>query len=542
MGRKALAVFLAAVPPGFGLAALALGMDANWDLRNYHYYNAYAWLTGRTGYDLLVAQAPGFFSPYIDVPFFLATQVLPARLVGFLLGTVQGLNLLPLYGVAYAALELEDRRRRRLLAAALALLGMVGVGNLSEIGTTFYDNVVSLGPLTALWLLLRRHREMLELRLSAVAATLLLAGLVSGIAVGLKETMVTLPLGLCLAFLFVPTTLERRLGLAFLYGIGVTLGVALSAGPWMLELWRLYGNPIFPFYNQLFRSPWALPEDYRQFFYLPGSLWTRIFFPFAYLRDPHLTAEVDFRDLRILACFVLLPLAALSALVGGSWRRVAQTAAQGGSAPPPAAAHGWEQRYLLTAFAVGYVVWVAVFCIYRYLIAYEMLAPLVIVLAIARLPLGARARALLSLAVLALVVATMKPTDWIRVPWSEHWVSATPPKLADPDHSLVLITGHEPLSYLIPFFPPAVRFLRIHSGFTGPYEPEVRFNPEMRGIVARHQGPLFVLYNPNEDGFAVKYLAAYGLAIRRKDCQRVPSNIGYLPYLFCGLMHVPGSG
>ena len=542
MGRRALALFLAIAPFGFGLAALALGMDANWDLRNYHYYNAYAWLTGRVGYDLVVAQAPGFFSPYIDVPFFLLTQAWPARLVGFLLGMVEGLNLLPLYGIAYATLEIRDRRRRRLLAASLALLGMVGAGNLSELGTTFCDNVVSLGPLTALWLVLRWHGAVLEARWRDIALTLLLAGLVSGIAVGLKQTMATLPLGLCLAFLFLPATPKRRLGLALLYGIGVTLGVALAAGPWMLELWRLYGNPLFPFYNQLFHSPWALPEDYRRFFYIPGSLWTRIFFPFAYLSDPHLTSDADFRDLRILASFVLVPLAALAAFARSCRNHFA--AARGAESRTCAEEResGWEARYLLVAFAIGYVVWIAVFCVYRYLIAYEMLAPLVIVHAVRRLVSGARARMLVSAAVLALAVVTVKPPDWIRVPWSERWVAATPPKLADPDHSVVLITGHEPLSYLIPFFPPAVRFLRIHSGFTGPYEPQLRFNVEMKAIVAQHQGPLFVLYNPNETGFAVEHLAAYGLAIAREDCQLVPSNIGYLPYLFCGLRRTTDNG
>ena len=112
MGRVALAIFLLAVPLGFGLATLALGMDANWDLRNYHYYNAYAWLTGREGYDILAAQAQTFFNPLIDVPFYLATQAWPARLVGFLLGTLQGLNVLPLYGIAYEALDIAERSLR----------------------------------------------------------------------------------------------------------------------------------------------------------------------------------------------------------------------------------------------------------------------------------------------------------------------------------------------------------------------------------------------------------------------------------------------
>ncbi|MFI4987281.1 MAG: hypothetical protein ACHQF3_07555 [Alphaproteobacteria bacterium] len=524
MSRTALAIFLVATPPAFGLAALALGMDANWDLRNYHYYNAYAWLAGREGYDMLAAQAPSFFNPLIDVPFFLAAEAWPARLVGFLLGTVHGLNILPLYGIAYATLAIEPPSRRRLAAAGLALLGMVGVGALSELGTTFYDNVVSLGPLTALWLILRRYETLLRGPWRAFWGALLLAGLSSGIAVGLKQPIVTLPLGLCLAFLAAPATVVRRLLLAFLFGVGVLLGMALSAGPWMLHLWQAYGNPLFPFYNQVFQSPWGLPKDYREFFYIPG-LWERLFFPFAYLEHPRLTAEVDFRDLRILACFVLLPLAALAALV----ERLRGAPAAEPSAP------GSRARYLLVAFTIGYVAWVTIFCIYRYIIAYEMLAPLAIALAIERLPLARRKRLAATAAVLVLVVATMQPVDWTRVPWGARWVTAAPPALADPEHTIVLITGHEPLSYLIPFFPPAVRFLRIHSGFTGPYEPSVRFNVEMERIVAAHRGPLFALYNPNEAVFADKHLAAYHLRIERQDCRLVTSNIGYLPYLLCAL-------
>jgi len=523
MSRIPIAVVLAFIPFAFGAATLALGMDANWDLRNYHYYNAYAFLTGRENYDLLVAQVPAFFNPTIDVPFFVTAETWPARVVGFLLGTVQGLNVLPLYGVAYRTLRIEPEQRRKWIAAALALLGMVGAGALSELGTTFYDNVVSLGPLTALWLVVRRPDPILRGTARAAAPHLLLAGFIAGIAVGLKQPAVIWAIGLCCALLFVPAPPGRRLARAIVFGVGVLGGIGLSDGFWMLHLWRSYGNPTFPFFNQIFRSPWALPFDYRDVFYFPDSLSARIFFPFAYLQDPHLTAEADFRDLRILICFVAVPLAGVSV----AYRKLKGVPSSGTVAAP------LESGYLLIALALAYLAWVIMFCIYRYLMISEMLAPLAIVLAIALLPISGRAISATSVALLALAVLTMKVPDWGRVPWTERWVTATPPKIEDPARTIVLITGHEPLSYLIPTFPPAVRFLRIHGGFTGPYEPSVRFNAEMRRIVATHRGPIKALYNPNETAFARKYLADYGLAIDPTQCQTVPSNIGYLPYFFC---------
>src|SRR5687767_13972866 len=44
------------VPFGFLLLNLTLGQDANWDLRNYHWYNAYSFLNGRFGFDVVPAQ------------------------------------------------------------------------------------------------------------------------------------------------------------------------------------------------------------------------------------------------------------------------------------------------------------------------------------------------------------------------------------------------------------------------------------------------------------------------------------------------------
>src|ERR1700734_3631580 len=89
-------------PFAFGMLAVALGQDANWDLRNYHWYNAYAFLNGRDGFDLLPSQTPYFYNPALDVPFYLLATHVPAKVAGFALGFVQGLNFILLFMLAYA--------------------------------------------------------------------------------------------------------------------------------------------------------------------------------------------------------------------------------------------------------------------------------------------------------------------------------------------------------------------------------------------------------------------------------------------------------
>jgi len=225
--RLARTCLFVSVPAAYGVLALALGMDANWDLRNYHYYNAYAFLSGRLGFDLLLAHVPTFFNPTIDVPFFLAAEAWPARVVGFLLGAAQGLNVIPLFGIAYALLRLEARWRIG-TAAGLALLGVTGVGALSLVGTTFYDNVVSLGPLLGLWLVVARLRAGEAAPVGPVVA--LAAGAIAGLAVGLKPTVAPFALGLSAGMLVLSGSPWRRASLALSCGAGVLLGAA-SADP-----------------------------------------------------------------------------------------------------------------------------------------------------------------------------------------------------------------------------------------------------------------------------------------------------------------------
>ena len=67
--------------------------DNNWDLRNYHLYNAFAWLDGRVSRDLFAAGYQSYFNPLLDLPYYvLSVQLLPGfpRLVAVLSGIPSG--------------------------------------------------------------------------------------------------------------------------------------------------------------------------------------------------------------------------------------------------------------------------------------------------------------------------------------------------------------------------------------------------------------------------------------------------------------------
>lgn len=519
-------------PLCFGLLALTLGQDANWDLRNYHYYNAYAFLHGRLDYDVAPAQVANFYNPLLHVPFYYLVTALPPRGVAFVLGAVQGLNLPLLYMISKRMVKAATPWRAKVLAASIALLGVLSAGNISELGTAFGDNVLSLLLLLALWFVVAGQPS-LSGRWPAAAAIALAAGVLAGMATGLKQPAAMYALGLGLGLFGLPLPGGRRLALVIAFGIGGLVGLACTGGFWLYTMWTLYGNPLFPYFNQVFHSPMASAADYRDLRFLPQGLSEWLFFPLVFLFDSRHTAEVAFRDLRLPLLYCLGLILAL-----GRFPSLFKVPLPGQGQDDGAAA----RRYLLLAGVISYLAWLKMFAIYRYLLTLEMLAPLGIWLLITHLVRDRRRVAVLAGTCAVLLVVTLVPPDWGRVAFGDNYFGVTPPVLADPDHTLVLMTGVEPTAYLIPSFPTAVRFLRIQSYFTGPSSTPNGFDRRMQGLITAHQGPMYVLCRGGEQPTALSVLRAYGLAAQDDDCQAMTSHIDAQlkdPLYFCRVSKVP---
>jgi hypothetical protein len=533
--RGAVALLLGLFPAVCGLAALALGQDANWDLRNYHYYNPFAFLNGRMGFDIAVAHVATYYNPLIYFPFYFAVNAFEPRVIGFALGFLPGLNLLLLYAAARRALAPAELAGRRWFCLALALVGFLGSANLAEIGTSYFDNLLSLPVLIAFWLLLRCRDGLggSGARPWAAAAG---AGLLAGAAFGMKLPFAIYAVGLCAAFFALELPFRRRFLLAFTFGLGVLAGTALTGGFWMLEMWRRFANPLFPYFNEIFKSEWGALGSYRDDRFIPKSVGVALIFPFWFTADPMRVGEIAFRDLR----FPLLYALAIPAAAAALGRRLGGR--RGGREAPPARSPA--APFVFVFMAVTFAVWMAVFAIYRYIIVAEFLAPLAICLVLGRIARPERRQLALALAALALLVATLQPGSWGRRPWGPDYFGVEPPDLEDPARTLVLVTGYDPVAYMIPFFPPAVRFLRIQGFVTGPSERPNANDRLMQAAVAAHAGPMFILFREYEERAAVEGLAAYRLAADRRGCRTMVPHVEpqqQHPFFFCPVAKLPGA-
>jgi hypothetical protein len=507
-------IILCAAPFAFGVLAILLGQDANWDLRNYHWYNAYAFINGRYGFDLLPSQTPWFYNPLIDTPFYILATHVPAMIAGLVLGCVQGLNFSLLFMLAHATLTISNPRHKVIVCALLAALGMLGGGGVALLGTTFYDNVTSLGIFASALLVLRRFDVLINGKRRRAFATAILAGISAGLMMGLKLPSVVFCVGLCGALLFAGGPWHRRLLISFAFGLGVLAGCALTLGYWAWFLDINFGNPLFPFFNQIFKSPLAPLSSQRDTEFVARGVKDILLFPFLFGINPFRVGEIAWRDWRIPILYALLPLSIVLRLLFGRSRVDHQ-----------AVAVPYAARYLLGMAVLAYGAWLAMFCIYRYLVPLEMLAPLLIVLAAGMLPLKAAPRALLTAFILLVIAVTIQPGNWHRrASWSDHFVTVDIPELGDTENFMILMAGLEPYSHLATSFPPGIPIIRVQSNFASP-EQDIGINRLIRERIEGHKGK-FMLFIPSwQHETAQKALQAFGLAPEWRSCQKITDHL-----------------
>ena len=482
-----------------GAASIALRQDSSWDLLNYHYYNAWALVHGRHGIDWAPAQLQSFYSPFLDLPFYaMVAAGLPPMAIAFVLAAPTGVGW---YCFARIAEHLFPAQRAAALGALA--LGVTAPMSVSLIGTTMNDWYVAALVMVALWIVVRGP---------VTARTVALAGALVGLAAGLKLTGLLFVLGFLAAAATLGEDWRTRLRHVVVAGCAAGVAFALAAGPWMWTLYERFGNPLFPYYNDLFRSPWADPVRFTATRFGPASPIAWLWFPYEMLWNLEgFVAEPEFRDARPALLYTL----ALAVLV---------------ARPPRLPAMRQEWRFLGAFFVASFVAWAVMYRIFRYLVPLEMVGALFVACFAVRLARGRRL-ALVFAAMLAAVIVTGKfPTWWRQRFEAQFFVVKMPPVKAD---ALVLLVAPEPLSYVLPSFPRDARFYGLVSNFNDPGR-DNRLQRAIADGIRDHRGPLYALAVPPGRGEGGEALARMGLA-RTPDCAAIETNMRVSPIELCEL-------
>ena len=493
---------------------ILLGKDTSWDFRNYHWYGPYALLNGRAGLDVAVAHHGSYYNPYLDVPFYLLAKYTKAWIALGVLGAVQGATVIPLYLMGRSILRVVTKPGdAQLLAGALALLGQFGALTITEFGTTYYDNVMAGFALAGLAIIVCNREALRGGSLRNAALLSALAGLITGMAMGLKLPAMPWCVGFAAALLAVGGSWKHIAVRLIAGGIAGVIGCAIFAAPWMLHVYELTGNPLFPYFNAYWKSPLALEAHYRDLRFVPTSFWRQLFFPFLFTADWHVAGDLALQDIRILIAYLLVIPAGILLLL---------------KKDNPDALVERRAAIILFAFAAAsYVAWLKFFAIYRYAILFEMLSVLLIVAAIGLLPIPRRNRFLALAALCAGVLITTRSEFLERAPVEDPYIQTALPPIPRPDRTMVVMTGDAPLGFIATTLPPAIAVLRIDGWFLQPRD-GTKLTAMMKERVTRHRregGDLYLLADATDMTRAKNALKDYGLAIRWPECQQFDTNI-----------------
>lgn len=531
------------------LRSLHLGQDANWDLRNYHFYNAFALVTGRFGLDLAPAMAQTYFNPALDLPFYgLVAAGLNPRVIAALMAMPYAAAAFFASKIAWQILNSLALSYKGIWWLLACLVNVGGAAGRYLLGTTTNDVYIAVLVLAAAWAMVRPQRAAARQRLAW--RSFVFAGFLIGLAAGLKLTAAPYAVGLCVAIAVGQRDIRRAFAAMIACAAATVAGVALAAGPWMLFLYERFRSPLFPLFNAYFQSPFWERANLHVQSSGATSLWAALKLPYTLI---HTTGGIEpsgpMRDWR------------LASLVGGLFLVVFTSVWRIGRHKTVLAAFsqpGYSLRalaQLLILFAVSYALWLGIFGIqasYRFLLPLEMATGTLLVGLLAVAVPNQKLLAAIALPVIFAILSTTRCVPWGRIPFGERFFEVQVPPIAS--GSLVLPLDRQPVGYLVPFFPDDARFVGpwwsgwFNYDFTNPAYQNL-LQQQINAQIAQHRGAIYSIelarpakgddtysaaaaslseYRVQDDsapGSAPATLSRYGLRHDSKGCQPIRSNM-----------------
>lgn len=481
------------------------GQDANYDQLNYHLDIPFLILNGTFWDSIAPSGIQSYLNPLILIPQYIAIRALPPLAAVTMIGVAQAMAFVVAARICLRIAGPDPGDGCYSSAFLGFVLCLASPMALSESGTTMVDLLTSVPVLLAYLLLLTRDDS------SASRNACLVAGLLLGLAAGLKLTNATFVIGAPAFFIAGSAGPRRRVvGIAQLM-LGTAAGFLVIAGWWHFTLWHHFGNPTFPYFNNIFRSPDFPPIAMRDTDFLPGSAWAVLSYPYHWLVGGSTVptrlspaSQTDPGDGRFAIALVGAPVAIAIA----SLRR-----------PKRVALLARPDSGLLLACTVDYLVWLYTFGIHRYMLPVEILCGAVL---LSLADWGAagrwRVRALLVLAILTLV--RVHVAGWPRLPWQNQWRTIAAEPLALPGKPLIFLT-FPPSAFVAPSLPAASRYVDVGFGgldLRGPIE--TTLTRQLRSEL--NADPPFTLYAviPDDRNRHAPGLEAYGLRLG-SQCRRL---------------------
>ncbi len=360
-----------------GLLSLYLGpATGEFDTRNYHIYAPYAFLTDRLGYDVLPAGIRSYFNPILDIPYYLMFKYfnhLP-KLVSFIQGFYFGGIVFCGYKLA-TLFKIGSKKLKIWFIIISTLVNLITPIAVIECGGLYNDLQVGILICLSLYLYLK---VILDKDCTHKNLRTIIAGASLGAAFGLKLTCAVMVFGVFCAVLSLIEYIENPKKMFFTSVLSALGGFFVINGYWYYKVWEVFKNPIFPYANNIFKSPYGLDalianDSYTRV--LPKTLDEKLFYPFfpflqLYRFDLSGFGSWLFRyvDLRVPLCALCVMYYSMKFSVKKEFNH--------------------DEKILIAFIAfilTTYIVWLNIFPIARYIIPMFIIAGIIVSYAFAKL-------------------------------------------------------------------------------------------------------------------------------------------------------------
>jgi hypothetical protein len=260
----------------------------------------------------------------------------------------------------------------------------------------------------------------------------------------------------------------------------------------MVTLWQKFKNPLFPFYNNIFLSPYYKPEAFLDQRFLPKHLYDYFIWPILMNLNSLRVSEIKFLDLRFAILYLGFIVWAVLFIINKLTRN------------KPGFLHTSNdilfdyrsRNYILSFFILSYILWMVQFSIYRYIIVLELLVPVCFLLVLDRIFISKKVIPIAFSTTIVVGAVFFTPYNWIRIPWAHTYIEVDSTPMHTVHNADIVMLGESPTSYVIPFFPKDNRFLRPESNFLLDYK--TGLNDQIYAIIHEDKNPIYLLYDKND--------------------------------------------
>lgn len=279
--------------------ALEAGPDTFWDTLNYHFYTPFAILNGRLMLDIAPAGVHSYFNPTADFYYYFCWQLLAGwpKILAITQSVWYAITLFFVFKILRLCLKQKHTLAPFILtglffffAPAVFIWSAYNTADMSSSATLISSLYFTLSSLS----LPKTPQKTIRI---------LLAGVLFGLTFALKYTTTPFLIAYIIVFCCCFSSFKEWLKYGLLFTAGALGTFWVAGGWWWNQMYQIFGNPLFPFYNNIFHSPYfdnAALIDYRFF---SGKTWQEfLLLPLTFLyAQPMNISEGSIRGLSLLA-------------------------------------------------------------------------------------------------------------------------------------------------------------------------------------------------------------------------------------------------